>query len=280
MNTIISNINLSEVELKHVLSEVKCLSNFDFSLYSHSFIKRRTEYFMSKNNIFSEGDLIYRINNSSALLGHFIENVFFQQFELFRDVELWNYIEEKVLPKFLKQTEVKIYFPYSSGAEQLYSFLYILNNFNTEKFKIYITGVTDRHVSKIKNPNFTKAHVKASEKNISLLKTALDKDDVFFENNGEFKVNVNYSGNLIFTTCDFFKEQHFADFDLVFFQNKMIFFNTELKAKSLNYVVRSLKKGAYLILGERETIDKTIEKKIKHLHKGMSIYKRKTFLLT
>lgn len=280
MNKLISNINLSELELKHILAEVKCLTNFDFSLYQKGFIKRRTEFFMFKNNILTESDLIYRINNSSNFIGLFLETIFFQRFELFRDADLWNYIEEKIIPKLIKKDEVKIHFPYATGAEELYSFLYILNKFDTKNFNIYITGVTDKHLSIIKKHIFLNSHIKFSEKNIGLLNSATDKDDIFIERNNYYIIKNNFSGDINYTTCNFFKQQNLAEFDLVFFQNKLIFFNYELKTKALNNIVRSLKKGGYIVLGEKEKIDNESEKKIKKLHKEISIYKRKTFSLS
>ncbi|NPA44792.1 MAG: hypothetical protein GXO49_04590 [Chlorobi bacterium] len=280
MNTLISNINLQEPELRHILTEVKNITGFDFSLYSYGFIKRRTEYFMFKNNVFLETELIYRLNNSLNFAGAFVNNVFFQQYELFRDAEAWNYIDEKILPKLLKKSEIKIYFPFSSGTEDIYSFLFLLNRYKNENFHIFITGVTDKHILEIKKAVFSKNHVKASEKNIGLFNFTLDKDDVFISANENYKVKKEFKGTLHFNTCDFFKNQYLSEFDLVFFRNKMIFFNEELKAKALNFVVRSLKKGAYLILGEKERINTSAEKKIKQLHKGLSIYKRKTFSLS
>jgi len=272
------NINLSKIELKHVLTEIKCLTGFDFSQYAYNFIKSRTEKFMQYNSIVSEADLIYRINKSSNMAGLFLDNVFFPQYELFRDVEIWNYIEQNIIPKFVKKTEVKIHFPFSSGGESLFSFLYILNNFNTENFQIHITGVSDKHISEIKKAQYTITHIKESEKNINLLNTAIDKDDVFIsKNNDLFKINYNFKGQLVYNTCDFFKKQHLSEFDLVFFQNKMIFLNSELKEKALFSIIRSLKKSAYLVIGEKEQIGKNTERKMKQVDKKISLYKRKIF---
>ena len=278
MTELNSNINLSEIELKHILTEVKCLTGFDFSQYAFNFIKSRTEKFMYKNNVVSEADLIYKINNSTNVAGMFLDNVFFPQYELFRDAEMWNYIEQNIIPKFIKKTEVKIHFPFSSGGENLFSFLYILKNFNTENFQIHITGVSDKHIAEIKKAQFTATHIKASEKNIGLLNSAIDKDDVFIsKHNDLFEINYNYKGELIYSTCDFFKEQHLSEFDLVFFQNKMIFFNSELKEKALAAIIRSLKKGSYIVIGEKEQIGRNAERKIKQVDKKISLYKRKIF---
>ncbi len=277
LNKLISNINLSELELKHILAEIKCLTGFDFTSYSFNFIKRRVEFFMYQNNVSSESDLIYRINKSSVFPGLFLETVFFSSGELFRDAEVWNFFEKIIIPKLIKRNEINIHFPYSTGAEDIYSFLYMIRDFNTEQIKIHITGVTDKHITKIKQNVFTNTNVKLSEKNISLLNNIKGVDDIFISQNEKFKIETNFKGQFIYETCDFFKKQYLSEFDIVFFRNKMIFFNPELKDKALSSVVRSLKKGGFLVIGEKEAINKNSERIIKQVKKGISIFKRKTF---
>ena len=269
------NINITDIDLKQILKEVKCLSFHDFSMYAHTFIRNRTERFMNEYEIVSKADLIYRINKSSKMLGLFLDCIYFQKFELFRDAEMWNYIDENILSKLQKKKEIKIHFPYSTGAEELYSFLYILNKYKTEKFKIYVTGVSEKHVSTIKKAEFTKKHLKASEKNIKLLNSEID--EVFVPENSKFKVKTNFKGEIIYKVCDFFKELHTSEYDLVFFQNKMIYFNSELKEKAENNIIRSLNKRAYFIIGEKEIIKSQLSRKIKGIEKNLSIYKRKLF---
>lgn len=280
LNKLISHINLSEIELKHILTEIKCLTAFDFTSFSYTFIKRRTEFFMFQNNISNESDFIYKINKSSVFAGLFLETVFFQNDELFRDAEVWNLIKKTIIPKLLKKNEINIHFPYSTGKEDVCSFLYIIKNFNTENFKIYVTGVTDKHISNIKHNSFAKSNLKLSEKNISLLNDKTNIDDVFNKNGNYYKIKTSFNGKIIYETCDFFKKKSLSEFDIVFFRNKMIFFNQELKQKALSSVVRSLKRGGYIIIGEKEKIDENAEKTIKQVKKGISIYKRKTFLLS
>lgn len=272
-----SDINLKPTELLHILKEVKCITGFDFSEYANSFIKRRTELLMYANKITSEADLIYRINQSEGFAGQFLETIFIPQSELFRDAEMWNYLESKILTKLIGKKELNIHLPYSTSSEELFSLLFILSKFDTTKVKITVTAVTDKHLSLIKKGEFNAVHVKASVKNLELLDSAIDSDDIFSENKKLISVKHNFEGNIIYETCDFLKGDYFSEFDLIFFRNSMLYFNAELKEKMLKTVIRSLKKGAFLFIGEKETIGNESGKKIKQVVRNLSIYKKKTF---
>ena len=272
-----SDINLKPTELLHILKEVKCITGFDFSEYAYSFIKRRTELLMHANKISSEADLIYRINQSKGFAGQFLETVFVTQSEFFRDSEMWNYIESKILTKLVGKKELNIHLPYSTSGEELFTLLFILSKFDTAKVKITVTAVTDKHLSFIKKGEFNAGHIKASVKNIELLDSAIDSDDVFTETKKLISVKHNFKGQIIYETCEFLKGEYFSEFDLIFFRNTMLYFNSELKEKMLKKVIRSLNKGAFLFIGEKETIGNESGKKLKQVVKNLSIYKKKTF---
>lgn len=273
-----SEISLQNSELKHILKEVHCLSGYDFSQYSYSFILRRTEQFMQKNNIRSEADFIYKINKFSSVAGSFLENVFVSQTELFKDYEVWNYLTNIILPKQTEKEKYTIFFPYSVSGDEFYSLLLILNNFNTKNIRIIVNGVTEIHLEKIKKGCFSERHIKNSTKNIELLIPNIDNDIVFKNKNNCYGIKNNFDGEIIFETCDFFKDRYISEIDLVIFRNSMIYFNSELKEKALKTVIRSLKKGAYLIIGVKENINKETGKKLKLIEKDISIYKKKIFL--
>jgi len=272
-----SDINLKSTDLSHILKEVKCITSFDFSEYAHTFIKRRTERLMFANKINTVADLIYRINQSEGFVGQFLETVFVPQTEFFRDPEMWNFLERKILPKLTNKKELSIHLQYSTSGEELFSLLFILSKFDTSNVSITLTAVTDKHLNSIKGAEFNATHIKTSVKNIELLDSAIDSDDVFIEKNNIISVKHKFKGKISYETCAFFKGKYFSEFDLVFFRNSMLYFNSELKEKALQTAIRSLKKGAYIFIGEKETIGNESGKKLKQVSKNLSIYKKKTF---
>ena len=270
-------INLKIPELRNMLKEVQCITGINYSQYAFSFIKRRTELFMMSNKVISDTDFIYKINKSPGFAGQFLETVFVPNSELFRDPEMWNFLESKLLPKFSGKKNIKILLPYSTGAKELYSLLYILNK-NPDKSNIEITvsSVTDVHLKQIKSGKFTDNDIKVSVKNIELLNSARDSDDVFYHKDISYSVKNDFNGQLNFEVCNFFDSKYLSDFDIVICRNSLIYFNTELQEKAIKTITRSLKKGGYLIIGASEIIGETGKRKYKQISKGLSIFKKKS----
>ncbi len=271
-----SEINLTKPELKNMLKEVHCITSINYSQYAFSFIKRRTELFMNSNKIISDIDFIYKINKSPGFAGQFLETVFVPDSEFFRDAEMWNFLENKLLPKFSGKKNIKIHLPYCTGGKELYSLLYILNeNPGNLNISIMVSAVTDVHLKRIKSGKFDYPDIKVSVKNIELLNSANNSEDIFHHSNKSYKVKNDFKGQLNFEVCDFFNNKYFSDFDIIICRNSFIYFNKELHEKAVKTITRSLKKGGYLIIGANETIGDPEKRKYKKINKVLSIYKKK-----
>lgn len=270
-------MNLTKSELTNMLKEVHCITGIDYSQYAFSFIKRRTELFMNSNKVISDTDFIYKINKSPGFAGQFLETVFVPDSELFRDPEMWNFLESKLLPKFSGNKNIKIFLPYSTGAKELYSLLYILNkNIDTSNITITVSSVTDVHLKRMESAKFTDQDIKVSVKNIELLNSANDSDDVFNSKDMSYRIKNDFNGQVNFEVCIFFDGKYLSDFDIVICRNSLIYFNSELQEKAIKTITRSLKKGGYLIIGASEIIGETGKRKYKQISKGLSIFKKKS----
>ena len=190
---------------------------------------------------------------------------------------MWNYLTEKILSKNNGSGKLKIHFPYSTGNEELYSLLFLLDQIKeSENIEITVSAVTDVHLNKIKKAEFTQFQVKSSVKNIELLNYATDSDDIFKLNDKSFKAKNNFNGEIKYDICDFFKGKYINEFDIVFCRNNFIYFNSELQDKAMKVIGRSITKGGYLIIGACEALGENHKKKFKQINKPLSIYKKKS----
>jgi len=271
-----SETNITSAELKNMLKEVYCITGLNFSEYSFSYLKRRTEVFLENNSIKSDTDFIYKVNKSAGFAGQYIEHIYVENSELFRDAEMWNFIETKILPKYSPKHTIKIWFPYSKDSKELYSLLYILGNKDTIfNVDLYVTAVTEKRLSEIKKGLFHSSDLKSSAKNIEILNSAVDADDVFISENGAYKVKNNFKGTVSYDHAEFISDEYISEFDMIFCRNAFIYFNEELQVKAEKLINRALKKGGYLFIGFCENLISE-NSKYKQLSKDFSIYKKKT----
>jgi chemotaxis protein methyltransferase CheR len=272
-------MNLNTTELKNIWIEVENQTGIDYSQYAFSFMKRRTEIFMEKNQLFSDKEFIYRISTSKVMANSFKEEVFIPGMELFRDPEMWNYFTGTILPSFKNNDEIKIALPYITGPEELYSLLYTIGNHEKKlNVVIYVSITSERIKTAIEKGLFDEKQFNASVKNIELLNYARNSEDIFKRKDNVYQVKHNFKGSINYDAFSLFEYPYIDEFDIVICRNAMIFLNKELQAKAFKLIIKSIKKGKWLILGEKEKLDELHSNHFKQVQKALSIYKRKSFI--
>ena len=270
------DLKLSISEINQIYNELNSISGFDFRDYAFSFKMRKITSLMNVNNIFSVEDFIYRLHNSKNIVNEFVKSLFVPHSELFRDAELWNYLQDKILPKLLLKSEVKIHIPYCVNGEELYTLIFFLGLYKSDHISILISHPLKENKEIIKNRVFIQKDLKACLKNIENLDFVHNTEDVFLGHTNKLRINHFYRGEIIFENSTVKNQQHISEFDFVLFRNRMIYFDEILKEEILKKINASLKKGGLLIIGEKESLDQ-MSGKFKKLKSNLSAYKKKIF---
>lgn len=270
------DIKLTETDINHVINELKSISDFDFVDYAFSFKMRKIVDFMKSGNILTVDEFVYRLNKSENLTSEFAGSFFIPQSELFRDPELWNYLQEKTFPKLLLKKEVKIHLPVCIGGEDLYSLIIFLGMFPSKHVSVSVSYPLERNENEIKNRTFGIKDLKACQKNIELLNHIKNTEDVFIGHSNNMIINHSFKGEILFEMKYITEQQHISEFDLVLFRNRMIYYNDDLQNEVLKNINASLNKGGLLVIGEKELLGK-LSGKFKKLKTDLSIYKKKIF---
>ncbi|NOZ34135.1 MAG: hypothetical protein GXO80_02420 [Chlorobi bacterium] len=271
-----SEFKISVSDVNQVYSEIKSLANFDFIDYAFSFKRRRIILFMKTQKVLNVDDLIYRFNQSEKIVSDFIKFCFVPQTELFRDAELWNYLNEKVFPKLLFKKEVNIHIPYCTGGEEVYSLMFFLGLFQSASVIVTVSHPLFENENLIRNRNFTQQDLKKCVKNIELLNNVLNLEDVFIGHTNQMRINHFYRGKVNFIKEKITNQQYVSEFDLVLFRNRLIYFNENLQSTVLHKLSASIKKGGYLILGDKEILGQ-MSGKFKRTAANLSVYKKRIF---
>jgi chemotaxis protein methyltransferase CheR len=272
-------IILNTAEIKAILSEIERLSGFQMSCYAMSFIKRRTELFMAKNQIDSDTEMIYRLNTTKSFIRSFLEEMIIPGTELFRDSEMWNFFAENLNALIKSEKEVKIALPHATGPEDLYSLLIILNKIESaDKVTVYVSLADSNLKHLFETVKFSEKQWKASLNNIQFIKCIHNPDEIFKKKDTQVTVKLNFENNILYDSYTLFNYPYIDEFDVIICRNQMIYYTKECQLKALKMLTKALKKGKWLILGEKEKIDGTLIGNFKPVHKSISIYKRKSYI--
>ncbi len=269
-------LKLSVSEVNRVCVEIKNLSEFDFQDYAFSFKMRRIILFMANQKIPDIENLIYRFNQSVNFVSDFLRFFFIPQTELFRDTELWNYLSVKIFPKLVLKKDVTIHIPYCIGGEEIYSLMFFLGLFKSTAVTILISHPLSENEGNIKNRTFNQTDLKKCAKNIELLNSVLNPEDIFIGQTNQLKINHYFRGKIKFVKEAVTKQHYVSEFDLVLFRNRLIYYNEDLQNIVLQKISASIKKGGLLVLGEKETLGQ-LSGKFKKPVPNLSVYKKRIF---
>ncbi|NPA67287.1 MAG: hypothetical protein GXO50_01630 [Chlorobi bacterium] len=261
-------------DVTRIYNELKDVTSYDFTKYRFSFKMRRAQIFMQKNNINNVNDLIFKLNQSKTFALNFSDNLFVPQTELFRDTDTWNYLNQKLLPKLTSKSNPVIHIPYCVFGKELYSLIYFLGMFKSEHINIIVSVTDKKNIEIIKNGIFSVKDIKACEKNTEQLDGNLNIKRVFYPHNKNYKLRHSFKGRIIFEEFDFFKHPGISEFDMVLFRNRLIYYNEDMQKDILKITGNSVKKGGYLILGEREIKD-VFSGRFKRIYSKSAIFKKR-----
>ncbi len=272
-------IILNTAELKSILSEIERLTGNQMSCFAFSFIKRRTELYMNKNQIISEAEMIYRLNASKAFIRSYMDELIIPVSELFRDSEMWNYFADNFNAFVKSEKDVKIALPHCTGPEDLYSLLIILNKIGTaDKVSLYVSLANTNLKPLFDKVIFTEKQLTASLNNIQFIKCINNPDDIFKKKEAQVTIKLNFENNILFDSNSLFNYPYIDEFDVIVCRNQLIYYTKEYQLKAQKMLTKALKKGKWLILGEKENIDHSLTGNFKPVHKTISIYKRKSYI--
>ncbi|MCF7794100.1 MAG: protein-glutamate O-methyltransferase CheR [Candidatus Cloacimonetes bacterium] len=245
-------------QILHYLRESR---GYDFSGNRINMLQRRisTRQYATKTSDFDEYYEYLTQNHDEIdnLLDAFTINVT----SFFRDTLSFAYLEKHVLSNILascieNKSTLRVWSAGCASGEEAYSVAILLKElFDKEKTgisaSIFATDIDRNVIEKAKLAIYNEDAMK----DVPL--KYLNK--YFEQNNGEFHLKEQIKEMVNFSVYDLLSSKYsvppesvFGDFDLVLCRNVLIYFESDFQKIILDKLLKSLKLGGYLMLGESE----------------------------
>ena len=235
---------------------------------------------MVKFETFDSSNLIKRIENE-IFLSEFVYFLRPPVTEFFRDPTMWLITANEIIPKLLKKEEVNVYFPQCSSGEELYSFLIILDQLNAiEKVKVYADDISEKHIEFIKSGLYPARKIEAGEKNYDILGYHTPLSHYIPAEESKIPIKKSLLSNTKFNSTGWFDFEGTKKFDIIFFRNNLIYYNSELQRTVVHLLYEMLDKNGFFIIGTMENLPSYPEIKLNLYNKHEKIYKRQNGLWT
>ncbi len=266
---------LGIIDYRNIIKTVRSTYSIDFNDFAMTSFKRKLEQIIIKNKLGDADGLINKIKIDENFKKIFLNEISIDDTEMFRDPSLWREMKF-ILNKEKNRQSFKIWFPEVSSGEELYSFLILLKEIDLlDKVKVLVTSFSDKNIEFIKKGVFDIKKMEVNNANYLRYSLSGNLMNFYSKNNNKAYMDLSLLKNTDFKNYVSFKGDLISNFHMIFFRNKMIYFNKTLQMKMLRIITNSLYLGGYFVIGIKEKFDNfSAISKFNVLNRYENIYKK------
>lgn len=250
-------------ETENLIHEVRDTYGIDLQIFSTNILRFKLDRIMTDRYLRSTDYFIRRLTGERSFLRDTLRSVFKYDYELFREPELWSELRNIFETKKTSLPETpKILIPACSEFNELISMIIFLEEVNLRENSVlevsWFMEVADPEL--LQNKNILKPGNTGIE-NLEMVFPEINFDK-YFEQSADFLIpraslNLNTGvifHDLLFTSID-------KKYDLIFFRDKLLNYNTVFQAVIVNNLTRCLDENGMIIFGPMENPDLSITKR-------------------
>ena len=255
-------------DIRHFQHTVKQHSDYDFSDYSHTSLRRRLTRILLELEMDME-QMTVRMEKDEAFLKKILRKITVHTTEMFRDPEVWKKIKTELLPRYGSQSKIRIWHPGCSTGQEVYSMLMVLDELDLlEKSEVYASDlhkeVLETAQKGVYRYRFNQSYLENFDRVMlngegSFSKTQKRHWKKYFhidETRDTIQMSEYLRHKPVYKKQDLVKDPNLflVNFDLIVCRNVIIYFNTDLQNRVFDLFHRSLKQHGALLLGVHESI--------------------------
>jgi len=271
-----TNIDIEDIELDLLLLAVFKRYGYDFRNYSKAHLRRRIHQRIRLSSLETISELQNKILWEKDFYRTFLQDLSINVTEMFRDPDFYEAFREKVIPDLRTYAHIKVWHAGCSTGEEVYSLAIILKEENLlNKTQIYATDFNKNVLEIAKQGIYQKRDMELFSRNYKEAGGKGELSDYYTSKYGSVLFDKSLSKNIVFADHNLVTDSVFAEVNLVFCRNVLIYFDKVLQNKVLGLFSESLTKRGFLCLGTKESLRfSDYESKYSVIDKKMKIYKK------
>lgn len=236
------------------IKEFKEYSTIDLSLYKEAQMKRRIEGYITKHiNEVNYNVFLNEIKKNNELCKNFLEFITINVTEFFRNYPMWETLRTLIIPKIIKNNELKVWSAGCSTGEEAYTIAMILKEFYPNlKFEILATDIDKRVLEMAQNGIYNINSMKSVPQELKF--KYFDKVNDTPDNKNMYKIKEFLKENVSFKHHNMLYDEFPKNLDLIICRNVVIYFKEETKSSLYEKFFLSLNNNSCLFVGNTEQI--------------------------
>jgi len=246
--------------LRRILHHLRSVTGVDFANYKVTTIRRRIGRRMLVRRCDTMAQYARYLTEHPDEAKALFHDVLIHVTSFFRDPQVYEFLKITIFPRISAGLEageaIRIWVPGCSSGEELYSIAIALHEFlgdgvNQTRIQIFGTDISDADLQKARVGVY-------SESSTSDIPPELLRR-FFVKVEGGYQIVKPIRDLCVFARHDVTRDPPFSRMDLISCRNMLIYLNSTLQKKVLNYFHYALKPAGHLMLGKSETVSAAAE---------------------
>lgn len=269
-------MDTQDIELELLLQAVNLKYGYDFRNYSKAHLKRRINQRLQLSEFSTISELQNKVLWDKTFFRTFLQDLSINVTEMFRDPEFYLAFRKKVVSDLKTYARLKVWHAGCSTGEEVYSLAIILKEEGLlERTQIYATDFNKTVLETAKQGIYPKKDMELFAKNYLEAGGKGKLSDYYTSKYGSVLFDNSLSKNIVFADHNLVTDGVFAEVNLIFCRNVLIYFDKFLQNKVLGLFNESLTKRGILCLGTKESLRfSDFENSYSLVDKKMKIYKK------
>lgn len=272
------NSDMMDIEMDLLFQAIQLKYGYDFRNYSRAHLKRRVMHRLKLSGLKTISELQNKVLWEKDFISTFLQDMSINVTEMFRDPSFYQVLREKVMPVLSTYAHIKVWLSGCSTGEEVYSLAIVMQEEKLlNRTRIYATDFNKNVLDQAKQGIYKKQDIDFYSDNYIKSGGKGHLSDYYTSKYGSVIFDKTLSQNVVFADHNLVTDGVFAEVNLVFCRNVLIYFDKSLQSKVLNLFFNSLSGNGYLCLGTKESIRfsqvenyfTTIDKKNKIYKKGV-----------
>ena len=271
-----NNSDNFDIEMDLLLHAIQQKYGYDFRNYSKAHLRRRIMHRLQLNGLSTISELQNKVLWEKDFFRLLLQDLSINVTEMFRDPDFYVVFREKIIPVLSTYAHIKVWHAGCATGEEVFSLAIILKEENLlNRTRIYATDFNKNVLEQAKQGIYKKQDMELYSRNYAAAGGKGQLSDYYTAKYGSVMFDKSLSKNVVYADHNLVTDGVFAEVNLVFCRNVLIYFDKTLQNKVLHLFNDSLAKNGYLCLGTKESIRFTdLESSFTAIDKKNKIYKK------
>jgi chemotaxis protein methyltransferase CheR len=256
MTEIAEHLESERIEIRLLLEGLYLKYGHDFRDYAGAHLKRRLEHRRQTSGLGSYSAMLHKILYDEQFLQQLLIDLSINVTEMFRDPWVYAKLRKAVVPHLKTYPFIRSWHAGCSTGQEVYSMCILLHEeeVNAKRIQVYATDFNDLVLDKARTAIYPIEVVREYTANYQKAGGLASFAEYYTADYESVKITAPLRDRVLFSAHNLATDGVFAEMNIIFCRNVLIYFNKELQNKVMKLFYDSLCPGGFLCLGPKESL--------------------------